>query len=455
MKSESIISVSRAGQLYRQLGKEFIVIKNPEYIHPSFEICPLAPRITAPVPKLSAAVMDMDGTTTTTEFLCISSLEKMVRLITNRPEKSTWAGLDPVTDYPFIIGNSTTKHVEFLVKKFLNAIQPEALKQAYFQAALWTLTYGQDEERRRAVIDNLVNLGCQGLLSDQAVRAFLKEKKNDSSRLSGLVTTCREKYGADFRMATTTDFVRAGIDIYYQCYHQILDQIKCGNSAELTLRYASDSAKNLIEPMPGIGEFLALVKGWLNTSIRDLVPGLRKYLAQTNPRAHVPDDIEQRLTALGRYFARHPLKIAVVTSSIFYEADVVMTEVMRILRQQINTWPIDDTQKALLRDKFSDYRQVYDAVVTASDSSEIRLKPHRDLYSLALHRLGIPKTKFNQVIGFEDSTSGTIAIRAAGIGLCIAVPFAATKHHDLRAAAFTVPAGLPEVLLSRELFLRR
>jgi beta-phosphoglucomutase-like phosphatase (HAD superfamily) len=63
------------------------------------------------------------------------------------------------------------------------------------------------------------------------------------------------------------------------------------------------------------------------------------------------------------------------------------------------------------------------------------LKPHRDLYSIALHKLNVSqKTTLSKVIGFEDSESGTIAIRAAGIGKCIAVPFAETSGHNLDAA---------------------
>ncbi|MCI0493445.1 hypothetical protein L0Z72_00430, partial [candidate division KSB1 bacterium] len=66
---------------------------------------------------------------------------------------------------------------------------------------------------------------------------------------------------------------------------------------------------------------------------------------------------------------------------------------------------------------------------------------------------GIPKNKFSQVIGFEDSESGTISIRAAGIGLCVAVPFSDTQHHDLRAAAHILTGGLPETLIKHNLFM--
>lgn len=71
--------------------------------------------------------------------------------------------------------------------------------------------------------------------------------------------------------------------------------------------------------------------------------------------------------------------------------------------------------------KAFNYLGFYDAFITATDSNEIRLKPHRDLYSIALNQMGIASKDFNKVLGLEDSESGTFAIRAAGVGLCCAV----------------------------------
>ena len=102
---------------------------------------------------------------------------------------------------------------------------------------------------------------------------------------------------------------------------------------------------------------------------------------------------------------------------------------------------------------FADPLVFYDAVITATDSSEIRLKPHRDLYSIALHELGVYPEDFDRVAGFEDSESGTIAIRAAGIGLSCALPFAMTRGHHFQAATQVCPGGLPQVMLEKGLFL--
>ena len=126
---------------------------------------------------------------------------------------------------------------------------------------------------------------------------------------------------------------------------------------------------------------------------------------------------------------------------------------LRLLQEQVAAWPVAQAKREHLLEKFSSYLNVFDSVITASDSSEIRLKPHRDLYSLALHQLGIPKEDFDKVIGFEDSESGTIAIRAAGIGLCVAVPFADTQGHRLDYASLVLQGGLPEAILRHHLFL--
>ena len=130
-----------------------------------------------------------------------------------------------------------------------------------------------------------------------------------------------------------------------------------------------------------------------------------------------------------------------------------MAEMVKVARNEIPKYNLSSETENFLHNKFSNYKNLFDAFVTASDSSEIRLKPHRDLYSIALHQLGISKNIFDQVIGFEDSESGTIAIRAAGIGMCIAVPFAETSGHNLDAATFICEGGLPEALLNYNLFL--
>ncbi|RKY63240.1 MAG: hypothetical protein DRP99_04455, partial [Candidatus Latescibacterota bacterium] len=250
-----------------------------------------------------------------------------------------------------------------------------------------------------------------------------------------------------------TDKVRAAIDIYYTRYHEILAAIAKGQGERLSRELLS-GGRRLVEPMPGVGMFLALIKGWLGEDLELFFEEMREHLIfQAGYDAKRLDPYKGRLARLGRYFQKNPAKVAVVTSSIEYEANIVLNEVFDVIRKQISDWPLPEEKKEGLLSCFQDPRSLYDGIVTATDSSEIRLKPHRDLYSIALHRLGIPPGQFENVVGFEDSESGTIAIRAAGIGLCVAVPFTGTKGHDLSAASYVLHGGLPEAVLVHGCFL--
>jgi HAD superfamily hydrolase (TIGR01509 family) len=242
------------------------------------------------------------------------------------------------------------------------------------------------------------------------------------------------------------DQVRAALEIYYYRYHEILSAIGRGEGAELSRTLLG--GRRLIEPMPGVAVTLALVKGWLGTRADAFYDLLRDSLPGDMPLPP-PAESRKNLNRLSNVFTARPLRLAVVTSSIQYEARLVLQEVFTVIREQIAAWPVCSD----LADRFASPEDVYDAVITASDSSEIRLKPHRDLYSIALHALGVTPEHFDTVVGFEDSESGTLAIRAAGIGLCVAVPFHDTAGHDLGAAGHILPGGLPQALLQHNFFL--
>lgn len=443
MASEKFTNHARSTQLLKELGDEFALIQNPGYIYPPFELAPLAPKITGPVDHLVGVVMDMDGTTTTTEALCLHSLETMVRRITGRVTPEMWVGLDKQIDYPHIIGNSTTKHVEYLVKTYGSDIQREAFARALLEAALWTLADGADPQRRQEVRATLTALGWSHLLHDSQTESIVRQPKFDPAESASAIDALLTRYENALNLASFSNRVRAAVDIYYYRYHQILAGIAAGAGKQFSAELPD--GQRLIEPMPGVAFFLALVRGWLGENAGRLHDTL---IAQSDFSGQ-PDDVT-RLANLGRYFEAHPLKLALVTSSIRYEADIVLNEVFSVLREEISGWPVCRE----LADRFANPAQFYDAYLTASDSSEIRLKPHRDLYSLALHALGIPPEDFGAVIGFEDSESGTIALRAAGVGLCVAVPFADTHGHDFSAAAWVLPGGLPQAILAQNLFLK-
>ena len=59
--------------------REVAVVANPSYVASPCELYPLANRNPGPFDAVVGIVMDMDGTTTTTEPLCLHSLEWMVR----------------------------------------------------------------------------------------------------------------------------------------------------------------------------------------------------------------------------------------------------------------------------------------------------------------------------------------------------------------------------------------
>jgi len=484
--------------LTRMGASEVALVRNPSYIYSPIEVYPLAPKVTAPLPRLAGIVKDMDGTTTTTEPLCLHSLEWMVRQITGRKTPDVWPGLDHARDYPHIIGNSTTKHVEYLLLAYADAFDPSACLEAYLRAAAWTLSQGRDAGRRREVLANISALGLEGILSDAefgalaglagsgdaaAGRSDLPAGRPDSpaglpdapaslpDAAAGANASERPPYDPaavdafagraapallpGFRVQTLTDRVRAAVDIYYMRYHVILGDIADGRGAQRAAEVLGSAGGRLIEPMPGVGPFLAAVKGWLGEDLGLFAEEMCAHVRARNPA--VGEDVlrgaPERLAALGRYLSRHPIPVAVVTSSISYEAEIVLGEVFSILRRQIEGWPISRGKKDALLPRFASPHALYDAMITASDSSEIRLKPHRDLYSIALHTMGLTHDDLPYVAGFEDSESGVTAIRAAGVGLSVAVPFADTAGHDLSAAACILPGQIPEALVVRNCFL--
>jgi len=451
-KSSPIIGQKEVEHLTQQLGAEFVVIQNPDYIHPAFEICPLAPKITGQVDRLCAIVQDMDGTTTTTENLCLYSLEMMMRQFSGRMTKDAWRGLDRVADYPHIIGNSTTKHVEYLVRTYQRDLNYDHFREAYLRSALVTLAMGRDAGRKGEVLINLKHFHGQQLLDHPKIQNWQRAFVDNAGNFPDVeVDAIIRQTAMQMKMHNFSDQVRAAIDIYYQIYHEILFKIENEATTDLAALLA-DKAQHLIEPMPGVGVFLATIKGWLGEAVELFYDELRRDVHGEFTDEQI-QECKNNLKRMGRYFQAHPLKVAIVTSSIFYEAHIVLTEVFKVLQRQVAQWPLTAERQQFFINKFSSYQQVFDGVITASDSSEIRLKPHRDLYSLALHQLGIDKNDFDKVIGFEDSESGTIAIRAAGIGLCVAVPFAETQGHQLDYASHILHGGLSEAMLRHYLFL--
>lgn len=402
-------SPSQAADAISQFEGTFAVIRNPADVYPPYELQPMTPKVAWPVPSLYAIVSDMDGTTTTTEPLCLHSLEYAVRCMLGWPSKEQWPGLSRERDYPHIIGNSTTRHLEYLTEQYGDGMRRAAFEVIFDKSVEWTLTMGDVLRRQEA----------------REASKYLKS---------------REEWSPN-------DRVRAMIEIYYARYHQILDAISMPEAERFPMQHRlveeasrastgicagmSGEPRRLIAPMPGVALFLATIKGLIDP--RDL-------------KKLVPDEAYEQLHRALQRFRAEPLKVALVTSSLLCEAEVVLKEVFSQLIDQITEWPLQYSNTDALLEKMTSPQRYYDAIITASDSCEIRLKPHRDLYNLALHRINVPREKFDSVLGLEDSESGIIAMRTAGIGLAVALPFRDTQGHCLDEATKVIQGGLPTLM---------
>jgi beta-phosphoglucomutase-like phosphatase (HAD superfamily) len=431
--------------MYLPEGTEWGEILNPKGVFPEREIVPLGLK-SPTVPSLQAIVCDMDGTTTTTEVLCIHSLETMVRRITGRLDLQSWAGLTP-DDYPHIIGNSTTRHVEYLLNQYRPHIQPALVADSFLNAAFWFFAFGRDARRVAEVAENFkrfTGISRKETELSQAISQWQVQGAIPKDALAHWKAKLLKKMQIEPGVAETN----AAIDIYYQRYHEILNAIDDGQPIT-GFGDGEASGSRFISPMPGVALFLALIKGWLPENSQSLLPLLKP--------AELDMDVnmaEENWVSLMAHFRKSPVKIALVTSSIFWEADIVMRQLFAGIREELAAWHLGDKQIHELQNHFSHYEAVYDAFVTASDSHEIRLKPHRDLYSIALRQMGVKPEDFNKVVGFEDSASGIFAIRAAGVGCAVALPFHQTANHNFSPAAHILKGALPEAILCHQLFLK-
>lgn len=458
MKLPKFCQSADAADFVKQLGEQFAVVKNPSYVHPAYELYPLAPPVETPLKKLSAIVCDMDGTTTTTEPLCLHSLEYMVRRINAWPSEKDWEGLDPVIDHPHVIGNSTTRHVEYLIQTYGDRLDKNAYLTALIEGTGWTMALGKDPNRRQEARLSALHLGLGEVWERGEGAELLGREAVTLEQIAEFAAAQATRRRESFETGSQSDIVRGAIEIYYARYHQILEGINAGRGEELSQQLLGGG--HLIEPMPGIPFFLALIRGYLRAEEAGVIYDARAadQLKQKHvmPAQRTPESLAEKKAGFLKAVQRlieSPLKIAIVTSSIRYEADIVLKALFEVIHSEMEQWPIDASRRRAVADQMADPQSYYDAIITASDSSEIRLKPHRDLYSLALHQLGLSPARFNEVIGLEDSESGVTAIRAAGVGLSVAVPFEETAGHDLGAATRILNGGLPELMYLNHFFL--
>ncbi len=460
-KLAQYLNAGEAGAQWQQLAAdlgvtEFAQVRNLDYVFSPCDLYPLAPRVTPPLDHVAAFAVDMDGTSTTTEPLALHSLEYMVRRFTGRPTEADWAGLDEHDDYPYVIGNSNFRHTEFLVQRYGDALDLDAFRHAFFEAVAWTLACMTDDQRRRDVTQNARHCGLGPMLDDLEFQRLLRSGRVDANNVSRLMASYVRKFGSAFKPQHDSERIAAALDIYYMRYHSILRELERGQGDRLAAELLGMKDRRLVEPMPGYGVFIPLIKGWLGPEIDNLYEPLRAHLLAQEGLAHTAAELDgyrPRLKQLAARFAQAPAKLSLVTASIAYETHACMKEVIAVMARQVQDWPVSNECKDRLVTNLADYRAVFDGFVCASDTWEARLKPHRDLYTLALYQMSLPKSQYRYCVGLEDTEPGIISLRAAGVGCAVALPNRDTSRQDYAAASEVVRGGLPELILVRNLLL--
>lgn len=415
-----------------QFGDEFAVIQNAGEAFPPTTLYPLAYRDTEKKEQLIAAITGLGTITSSDEALRAQSLEFMLRTISGKTEKSQWRGLDEIIDYPNIMGCSRMHQIEYLIKRYKNFIEEEAVKKSLISSLVHILLLEPDQGKRLGLEDEIRNLGLNAMLSDEKLsQIYGKEVGLNPEEADRYFY---EKYQGSLKNLDFQGLLRAGAVIYYEKYHEALRK---------TPRF---------EPMPGAAEMLALSKGWLGDDIIPLIMDSKQ--GWPGEPGSGTQKKEGRLTDCANYFVAHPIRLALLSSATQQETDLILQGVFKAISLKIASWNIPDKKKAFLLERFSNYNNIYEVVVSAPSFNEMRLKPHPDLCSAALYRLGIDRLNLSKVIGLESSESGVIALRASGIGLSVAVPFKQTGLQDFRAASVLCKGGLQELILRHNLFLK-
>lgn len=456
MTEKKILNSEEASEIIAKLGLEFAVIRNPAPLYPEIELFPLAPKITAPQKELSAVIMDLEGTVCSTQELRLNSLEYVIRSISGRNSKEEWKGLDPLIDQPNLLGISIPEAVRYLVQRYHNFIKAEELKTAYLHSVLWTIILSRSQERRSEVRKNLEQLGLGEMLKDAKLEELTLQKEFNKYNSNVITSYFLHKYGSRLNLQNFDQTVRASTEIFFQHYYQMLELIRYGEASSLAEEISGQEDTPLIKPMPSIPLLFALVKGWLGEDVTYLYDEISSELKAKSSQVYrisSQEDAKLKLKKLAEHFQLHPLKIAIVTSSASYEADIVLGELFNTVSHEIRKWKLPQEKKEVLLERFSDYKSVVDVFTTSNDASKIRPKPHRDLYSAALSQLAFPQNMFNRILGFENTEQGIIALRASGLGLVAAVPYNRNSRHDFSSAAFILPGGITEAILNYNLFI--
>jgi beta-phosphoglucomutase-like phosphatase (HAD superfamily) len=446
------MNADQAMEALRQQGGEFIVLTNLAGVYPPYDIVPLAPKQTRVPGDLLAVLFDMDGTTTLTEDICMYSLDYALRrMALNADGTSRFPGLSHERDYPHIIGRSASNNAEYLMQAYGELFNDAPFKRAYLKASAWNLNAQRDVIRQADAQATLIMTGGAAVLADPVYQALVA-RAGDDPLPEDVFDSVPEAAGwlAQLRLDHHEERLRAALDIYYERLHSYFHWIRLGRGSEVARDVYSDANRAAIAPLPGIGVAFALARGWVPPSEAE---AFAKYLADGVGITLLPEHVE-RIVATARWTAQRKVMVGLVTSSGLYEATTVLYEVFKGLRLEVERWPVSPERRAFFAERFATAQGFYDTIVTADNSHEIRLKPYRDLYTIAAQQLGIKPHMLKNVVGFEDTWAGVTAMRGAGIGVPCAVPFEGTTGHDFRAAAHVFAKGLSQAMLEHGLFLR-
>lgn len=423
------------------LGEDFAILENPGVAFPSQDIVPLAPKRLWLDDAPEAILIDMDGTTATTEDLCCQGMEDMLRRMSGLNHE-IWPGLNAEADYPALIGYSAMKNFEYLRYAYGHLIDEQCTLRAFIEAVAWNLGPKADPAVRDAIERRLRDPGLVPVFEDARFSALRNRAANGETPPQDSTASLLETHIERVRALWRSDSASVGLTIYCENYHRCL-------SAPADAPEAAG-----IRPNPGVAIFMALVKGVLGHEAAQCAEHLADALRRCG--IEVPDIRRARalLGDLGKRFEAAPPRIALVTSSSAYEAHHVLRHVFHHLAAETATWALSPACLERVRAAFSDPSYFYDAIITSSDVPSTRLKPHRDPYAAALRQLDFGACSRGAVIGFEDTEPGIVSLRGAGVGLAVAVPIAGTQAHDFSAAAHVVKGGFPDLLLQHGMFLR-
>lgn len=448
MRFPSSLDISQAADALRDLAPEFTVIENHGTLFPQYDVVPLAPCHVRPIAPLRAILMDMDGTTTLTEDLCLAALTGALRDATRRENGSPGvSGLNPERDYPHIIGTSASANIAYLVETYGGELRDAAFRHAVARASAWNLNPHRDPIRRAEAETTVRICGAASLLESAAFAELIALTDHAPLERNDDLRTKLAPFAKSLELISVEQRGRALLEIYYEYLHGYFAAIARDEGWRVAEAVYGDRKRPAIAPLPGIALACAMARGLLSAFPAACV----QLVEAAAGRSATKDEQDALLRAL-ESFAANPPQVALVTSSGYYEARTVLKEVFRGIRQEVAQWPLPPQAVEQLLHAFRAPEDYYDAIITADESHEIRLKPYRDLYTIAIRTLGLDLDGLRNTVGFEDTWAGVTAMRSAGVGIPCAVPFHGTRNHDLSLAAHVFHGGLPQAILEQALF---